>query len=144
MSLFKDNWEFLALAIGGVGTLWNFIGDKWKNKLSRPFVKKKQRIEIDSDKIQLDVDKLEFVEKLQDFQNEQLTDLLNKYQVLKKETNHQILELEVDLEKRKSLIAQCKLQMEEDKIFLKKHRNHIKYLEHLLEENNINHNKLIE
>jgi len=41
----KENWEIVALVVGGIGTAYNFISDKWKEILSSPFTRNKQEIE---------------------------------------------------------------------------------------------------
>lgn len=137
MGFIEKNWEFIALFVGGIGTLWNFISEKWKDKLKRPFANEKEKIELKTDN-------LEFMEKWQDFQNKQIDDVLRRYDEFKIESAKQLTECKELISKMQLITDDLKERVNIEREFLKKHRAHIKYLEQLLEINKINYNKMTE
>lgn len=144
MDWLKSNWEFIAIIAGGIGTFWTFVGEKVKDRLRRPITQQKEKIEIDSDKIDLQKEKIDLDIKWQSFQNDRIEDAISKFNTLKIKSDSEILEMQKILDDRQNMIEDYKSQTETDKIFLKKHRMHIKYLENLLETNNIKHETLKE
>ena len=142
MTWLKDNWEFIAIFAGGIGTFWTFISDKLRERLSRPFAKQKETIEVNSDKIELEKENIDLQIKWQQFQNDRVEYAMKKYEDFKRKSDTHISEMQDILDYRDEIINEYKEQSEIDKVFLKKHRMHIKYLENLLKDNNIQHEKL--
>ena len=117
------NWENLTENLKDVGLITSIavgilstISEKFRNALL--FWRKREH-----DKISLSKSQLDFVEQLQEFQKNQLKELI--------EQNTKIRE---ELEQSQS---KARKELTEYQTLIRKHRAHIKYLETLLKNNSI-------
>lgn len=128
LSFLENNWETIALIITGLGTVWNFVSEKYKAAIRAPFVKKSDEIEIESKK-------LEFVQQLTAFQDEKLSKILaeNLELMTRIEQQNDMLRLADE----RNLVNVNKLS--ESSQLLRKANNQLNYYKKLLLKNNIEH-----
>lgn len=128
LKFIETNWSTIALVVTSLGTLWNFLNEKYKSAIRAPFTKKRDEIEIESKK-------LEFVQQLTAFQDEKLSKILaeNLDLMARIEQQNDMLRLADE----KNMINASRLA--ESTQLLKKATNQLNYYKKLLLKNNIEH-----
>ena len=128
LKFIETNWSTIALVVTSLGTLWNFLNEKYKSAIRAPFTKKRDEIEIESKK-------LEFVQQLTAFQDEKLSKILaeNLDLMVRIEQQNDMLRLADE----KNMINASRLA--ESTQLLKKATNQLNYYKKLLLKNNIEH-----
>lgn len=96
----------------GLGAIWIFIGKRYREIISAPFRKKQEKLTLDDQE-------LSFIEKLQDFQEQKLTKILE------------------DNNKLYAQIEALQLKSKEDAQIVESLHKYIKDLQSLLSENSI-------
>ena len=100
----------------GLGAIWVFLGKRYREAITAPFRKKQE-------KLTLDEQELTFIEKLQDFQEQKLTKILE---------DNNLLYAQIEELQKKS---------KEDAQIVESLHQYIKSLQYILSENSIEYPK---